>query len=370
MTEKSSSEQQTQQSGSALQDKLKAYMPLLRYTLRALLKGSLLIVGLSVLLAWYLWNRKRSTPSYYTATLTFSLSEDKGFQQDLMTSLLGFGGVSASESSDLNLTKIEELLSTRKVISLALFEELELRLSYEQPKKDYLINHYIDLLGMRGQWREQGSALADFRFTHHALDSFSRTENSILLSVFGKINQQHLSSFRSGSGIFTISFQSSVEEFSFEFCHVLYQVVEDYYSEKSVEKQRKIYEAAMKRKAMLKEQLDADEYNYYNYLDRRNAAATQEVNVRIFALQKKLMTTMEAYFLAVKNSEASAMALEQKMPVMQLIDPPIYPLSATHPNPTMHLLIGAFIGFFFGLALVLGWVFARYFLWGLPQKKA
>ena len=336
---------------------VKAWLPLLKFYGRALLKGSWLIIGLAALLGWYLRARKLSSPTYYTATLSFSLSESKGFQDGLVSSLLGFSGASTSEQGGTNAVEVEELLGTRRVMQMALFRRLSFKQSYDKPKEDFLVNHYLGLSGLRANWA--GTELANFSFKHDSLEAFSRTENQIFQMVFQRISASEFRRFRNNSGTINLSYQSVSEELAYEFVLALYESIDSFYTEKAVEKQRKVYEAAVKRRDALEARLQQDEADYYGYLDVRNAPGTNEVHVRKFAKQKKLMTTMEAYFLAIKNAEAAGMALEQKTPILQLIDPPMYPLSAAVPNPNMHLYIGIFAGGFLGLLIVLGYVFGR-----------
>ena len=58
--------------------------------------------------------------------------------------------------------------------------------------------------------------------------------------------------------------------------------------------------------------------------------------------------------MAVQNTEAAKIALEQQRPLLQSIDKPIYPLFGDRPNAFLYLIIGGIAGGFLGTVLVLG----------------
>ena len=62
---------------------------------------------------------------------------------------------------------------------------------------------------------------------------------------------------------------------------------------------------------------------------------------------------MEAYFGAVRAREAAHAALAQNMPLIQVIDAPIYPLAVSRPNAFIYFVVGAFAGGLIASVLVI-----------------
>ncbi len=324
-----------------------------------LIKFSWLIAGLSIGLGYYLYQRKIQQSTVYTATLTFMLSEDN-VQQGVLGNLLGFRGMDMnSGNGSINLSKLEELLMTRKISQMALFHRATIRLYPDQSEReDFIINHYLRLKGY------PESAM----FKTDSLDLFSRSENERLLSVHGQITREGLKKYISPSGIFNMNFTSTSEEFAYEFLNVLYNQLDSYYFESSIRKQKLLAEAAETRCAKLKGEVVTAENAYADYKNKNNrAAAGQHYDgIQTQYLARDLQVKMEAYFSAVRAAEAAQVALREQGQLIELIDPPIYPLAMNAPNGFVHLMLGLLAGAVLGLVLVLGGKFAYDFI----QKEA
>lgn len=352
----SSSEQQAQ--GQASAPNLVLLQQVKHYAIY-LLKWSWLIVACGLAMGYWLYQRKLSQPTYYIANLTFMMNEDKATQQGLLSSILGFSGGLVEDNASLSTNKIEELLHTRKLLQIALFTEVELETDYERPRKDYLINHFLYYFWHNSNPETLKDTAKHFYFkrdtTPAAERRFSRREGSVLLSIYNQIKNDQLSRFHSPANIITISYQCTKEEFAVVFTETLYKCLNDYYTQKTIEKQENLYKATCERRDTLDLKLRQVQSSYSGYLDGRNASAVNEVKVATYVKQKELMTVMETYFMAVKNAEAAGYALEQQMPVMQMIDSPMYPLPASRPNPVLHGILGLLVGMFLPTAVLLGW---------------
>jgi hypothetical protein len=338
-----------------------------KFYLRDLLLFSWLIAGVSIALGFYLYNRKASQPTTYTATLTFMLSEDKGFQQGMLGSLFGTA-MSNADVGNISLAKLDELIFTRSIVQRVLFSKVSLPSGEAQTRReDYLINHYIDIFGYRKQWQDAGSPMATFSYKQDSFALFTREENSLLLGIYSQLVNGQLSKYSSAGGIMTLSFTSTSEAYSYEFLTALFYIFNDYYTEKTTEKQKKLVEAARDRVSQLRGKMSQAEQAYIDYLNQNGASASgqNQVKVQTQYLARELQVEMEAYFGAVRAREAAEAALAQQIPLIQMIDAPIYPLSANRPNASFHFLIGVFGGAF----LVSGLIILRRLIWDYIKKE-
>jgi hypothetical protein len=322
--------------------------------LRQLLIFSWLIIAAALLLGYYLYQRKAKQPTTYTATLTFMLSEDRGFQQGMIGSLFG-STLGNSDAGNFSLAKLDELIFTRSIIQKVLFYKVPLAKDAAPAKDDYLINHYIDLFGYRQQWKDSGSPMANFYFTSDSVPTFNRDESALLLSIYSQLVNTHLNKYSTPGGVFTLNFTSASEVYSFEFINAMFYVFNEYYVEKTTEKQKKLLQVATERVGQLYSKMGAAEQAYINYLNQNGASAAGQNHVKIQQqyLARELQVETEAYFGAVRAREAAVAALAQNMPLIQVIDAPIYPLSVSQPNAFIYFVIGAFAGALIAAVLVI-----------------
>jgi cell division protein FtsB len=345
-----------------------------------LVRFSWLIIIIAALLGGYLYYSKLKVPTQYMGKYTLTLNETSGTDNSYLQQVLGGGllaGLGSGPGSELSagggsqIAMLQELLHTRKILKLTLFEKVAITYPDEEIKNDFLINHYIDLMGIREAWIENESPLVDFRFTHDKSEEFSRRENSVLLMICSRIANGNLTEELSRAGILSLNFKSIHEEFSFHFLHILFEKLNTYFTQQSIEKQERVFNAAKQRRDSLENVMNNAESGYIEYLNSHNVAArghyAQTIETQYLA--RKLSGEMEAYFMAVQNTEAAKIALEQQRPLLQPIDKPIYPLGRDRPNEFLYLIIGVLAGGFLGTVLVLARKAARDFLKAQKVKQ-
>jgi hypothetical protein len=328
-----------------------------------LIKFSWLIAILAFMLGYYMYRSKKSIPAEYAAYLSFSINENSGADQSFLQQVLG-GGISLNMidadmglgSGNNGMAMLQELMKTRKTMELVLFKKVTLPDISGKLKDDYFIHHFVELNGIRAKWKKEKNPLADVYFTHDSIPAFSREQNSILGLIHYSIIKKQLSDNLSKAGILTLKFKSVNEQLSFNFLRVFYDELNSYYTSKSIEKQQRIYKAAVARRDSLEKEMDLAEKDYISYLNTHNLAAMGQhaEEIEIQYLGRKLSGEMEAYFMAIRNVETAKIALEQHTPLLQAIDKPMYPLGRDVPNAFMALVMGVAIGSFLGIILVLG----------------
>ena len=291
-----------------------------------LIRFSWLILGIAALLGWYMYNSKASQPRQFVANYTFMLNETSGTDQNFMQQVLGsglLGFASGGGANDLSsgqgaqVAVLQELLKSRKILELALLKKRTLPGADGIVKEDYLINHYVDIFGLRENWKKEERAIAEVYITHDSTSLFTEQENSILLTVYYNISKYQLANDLLPGGILSLTFKTTNEDFSYEFLRSLYASLDQYYTEKSVEKQRNIYLAAVARRDSLRTAMEKAEQSYISYLDKGNVAARGQHStaIEIQFMARMLTGEMEAYFMAIRNAEAAKIALEKQTPL-------------------------------------------------------
>lgn len=302
-----------------------------------------------VILGGYLYTRKSKDPIIYTGSLSFMLNEKADMSRSMLEGLLssGLGNSGEYSSNNMDLQKMEELITSRNIIQKVLFSRQKMTLRWGTPKEDFLINHYLHEF-----W--YGGAAEGAYFQHDSTEILNKDEGARLQSVYRAIIRGQLKKYATPAEIMNISFESTNEEFSYVFVNVLFSVLDRYYMENTLEKQREILRAARWRVDSLEREMSKAESNYFNYLNQHNAYTRQNVAITQQRLQRRLAAETETYLLSFKNQEMAAIALEQqeKFPILRKLDPPMYPLPTTVPNPMLHLIIGTFLGAIMGIGFV------------------
>jgi hypothetical protein len=328
-----------------------------------LIKFSWLIVIIAALLGFYMYRSKKIIPIDYAAYLSFSINENSGADQGFLQQVLGGAASLNMIDADMGLgsgnnsmAMLQELIKTRKTMELVLFKKISLPDKSGKLKKDFFINHYLDLCGIRDKWTKEKNPLQKVVFTHDSIATFSREQNSVLGFAHMNLSKKQLSDNLSKAGILTLKFKSVNEQFSYNFLRTFYDELNKYYTSKSIEKQQRIYKAAIARRDSLEKEMDIAEKEYIGYLNTHNLAAMGQhaEEIEIQYLGRKLSGEMEAYFMAIRNVETAKIALEQHTPLLQAIDKPLYPLGKDIPNAFSALLTGLALGAFIGIIAVLG----------------
>jgi hypothetical protein len=328
-----------------------------------LLKFSWLIAIVALLLGFYMYRSKKIIPIDYAAYLSFSINENSGADQGFLQQVLGGAASFNMIDADLGLgsgnnsmAMLQELLKTRRTMELVLFKKVSLPDKNGKLKKDFFIHHYLDLCGIRDKWKKDKNPLQKIVFTHDSVPIFSREQNAVLGFAHMNLSKKQLSDNLSKAGILTLKFKSVNEQFSYNFLRIFYDELNTYYTFKSIEKQQRIYKAALARRDSLEKEMDIAEKEYIGYLNTHNLAAMGQhaEEIEIQYLGRKLSGEMEAYFMAIRNVETAKIALEQHTPLLQEIDKPMFPLGKEVPNAFAALLMGIFLGAFLGTIGVLG----------------
>ena len=328
-----------------------------------LFKFSWLIISIAALLGFYMYRSKKIIPVDYVAYLSFSINENSGADQGFLQQVLGGAASLNMIDADMGLggennsmAMLQELIKTRKTMELVLFKKVTLADKSGKLKEDMYINHYLDLCGIRDKWKNENNPLYKVQFNSDSLSTFTREQNAVLGSAHMHLAKKHLSDNLSKAGILTLKFKSVNEQFAFNFLRSFYDELNTYYTSKSIEKQQRIYKAAIARRDSLEKEMDQAEKSYIAYLNTHNLAAMGQhaEEIEIQYLGRKLSGEMEAYFMAIRNVETAKIALEQHTPLLQAIDKPMYPLGKDVPNAFFALLTGLFLGGFLGVVIVLG----------------
>lgn len=293
----------------------------------------------------------------YPAKITFSVDEDEGGSAQGLTGILGQFGLGSVRPSRYNLDKILALSKSRRVIEQTLFFKFEL-----DGKNDFLANHMIREYKLSAS-NEEGSTGKDaFSFTHDSIAAFDRTENEMLMTLYGFIigppndpKKALISAdYNEDTNIMSLDVSTRDETLSLMLAHQMFKSLSDYYINKAIEKQLKTYKVVSAKKDSVLTVLKGTEYQLANFKDSHRGLLLRTDQISELRLQREITALSAMYAEVLKNTEVADFSLKNKMPFIQIIDAPLSPIQPTQVSLLRKLLIGLLIGGVVGSVFVIG----------------
>ena len=338
--------------------KLKDLILIIQEYFNELLKNWLWIILITIPFILFFLNKARKTPVTYPATLTFMVNEDDGGGMGALGGLaasFGFGGA----ASEHNLDKMHTLLKSRNIIQQALFKKEEI-----SGKEDFFANHFLTEYQYYKNLEEDPSNLREFRFTNNKFDEFSRVDNVVLKTIYGKIigNPRKgieglmSSSINEDTGIMNMKFKGATEELSIKFVKCLFDKLGQFYIDKTIEKQKQTYEITKTKVDSLRDGMNSAQYRLLKMKDTRRNLTLRQYEAEELKLQRQVQVMILVYGEALKNQEMADFSLKSKTPFIQTIDTPIPPLNPSKGfmDYIINAIIGGLLGGFIAVTFFLG----------------
>ena len=266
----------------------------------------------------------------YKAVLTFAMEEEKagggfggaaGLASSFGIDLGGGGGGGAFAASNL-----AELMKSRLLVEKVLLKPIVI-----EGKSISLAEYYIQINGLRNGW-DKIPKLKSIQFLPNAnLSSFSRQQDSILERIHQdlivkeklKIDQKDKK-----VSILSIEVISENEIFSKIFCESLAAETSDFYIETKSKKAKINVDVLQRQVDSVKNALNinisavsTEIDNVYNLNPAFNIKSTPSKQKQIDVQSNTAILTN-----LVVQLELAKIALRKETPLIQLIDPPIFPL--------------------------------------------
>ncbi len=316
-----------------------------KYWLRKLLQNwkiftFLCLTCIALSLIW----RSYQKPTY-SATMTLMLSDDGGSSIGGMSAILGQFGIPIS-GGKYNIDKLIKIARSRVIIEKVLLKEIHLN-----GKQDLIGNHMIDLY----QITNENELLEYLDPTHN-----STTNNLVLIKklyqqIIGNSNSKGLLQTDYGRDhyIMDFTFTSFSEVLSVEFLNHHFETLKSFYINKSIEKQENTFNVVRSKRDSIYNDLKETEYQLANLKDRTSGGYRNTNSVKIAELSTKSLVLKTAYVKAEENLGLIELTLKDRSPLIQIIDPPQYPIEAYLPSIIKTVIIAIICGLILSCSLLL-----------------
>jgi hypothetical protein len=320
---------------------------------RELIKNWKLVIFITIpFIAFFLY-KAYTTPPSYAADLTFMVNEDEA-GGGAMTSILSQFGFGGGGGGSHNLEKILELSKTRRIIQLSLFDTSSIN-----GKTDILANHIIDIYNLHEDW-EDSKMLKEFKFIPGKIELSNRVEKTALKKLQSIINGSaevkgiYFTSVDEDTGIMTLKATSLSESLTIDWLNLTYKHLSQYYTDKSIEKQKFTYDLVKGKVDSVKIALNNTESRLARFKDANRGLYTNTASLEEGRLMRELQVLTIIYGESIKNLAIADFSLKNKTPFIQLIDAPLVPLGKTVESKIKAVILGGLLGGFLGFVFLIG----------------
>lgn len=305
----------------------------------------------------YAWYKK----PVYVATTTFVLDDsDKGggglSAYAGLASMAGFdlgGGGGGIFQGD----NILVLYKSRKMIKKTLLTEVEFN-----GKKETLLEKYIDFKKLREAWAKN-EKLKDIQFKT-APDpksqkvGFNRLQDSVLGKIIEDVSNNLLNVSKPDRKLSIIRAEvtSTNEDFSKKFNEQIVKNVNDFYIETKTKKSLDNIRILQQKTDSVRSAMNGAIYSAVSVADATpNLNVTRQVQ-RMVPVQKSqisIETNKAMLGELVKNLELSKISLRKEVPLIQVIDEPVFPLEKQSFGKLKGIIFGGIIFGFISLIAII-----------------
>ncbi len=299
-----------------------------------LLLGGLLLGGIFFYVAY-------STPSVYSAPLTFMLNDEQESSVGA-GAILGSLGLGGGDSGGSKVNKLLELGKSRKVLSRVLFDSVEIDGTVK-----LLADHIIDIYDYHELW-EESKSLNGFYFGDGIPAADDVAGNRVFKLLYRKLIAEEKGfvqlSVDEFSGLFDLRVNTLNPELSVALANNTYAELSEYFVTTTVSGKKKTLTMLEERADSVKLELAAAEARLARFEDRSSNILLRQNIIRGQELNRQVLILSTLYAEVVKNKETAAFLLANEKPAFNLIDAPLEPLNKTTESWVSALVIGGLLG--------------------------
>ena len=281
----------------------------------------------------------------YTAKLTFVVANEKGNSLGSFSGLAAIAGIDlGGGGSDLfSSDNIMQLMKSRLMIERTLLSPVEV-----DKKRLTLLEHFVSFNKLHKNW-DKNPLLATIHFEINCDPTkFSRTQDSIIESIYIKINKDALSVYKPDKKLSIIesTFTGNNEIFSKVFLEELNNRVSEFYIGTKTMRLKQNVDILQDRADSLSRIITSATIGIASLTDQNLNSSRALAIAGKSRKQIDLQVAGAVYTEVIKNLELAKITLQKETPLIQVIDSPVYPLKKEKLGKLKGLVLGGiFAGF-------------------------
>ncbi len=330
-----------------------------QYYLKYLLSKWLWIILITLMAGFAGYFYSSSKKPVYEAEITFALDEKSNPKTATALSQLSesLGLQNAPENGTAffsSMTNIAELLRSKFLM------ERTLRDTVKTKKRQLAyMDFFLDSLGYRKKWMKKGPYVNTNWLSNKLTEDEIYFQNGImstacetLISQYIKINQKG-----SGTSIFSVKCVTENQAFSKNFLESLLRNLTDYYTQIRTERAKNNLDFIKSRTDSIQRTFTRALYSKASFSDAHMNPARQVSVVGTQKQETDVQILRASYIELSRALDLARSELINATPLFQYLDRPTLPLKRAGSNPTLYLVVFAFVGFaiavlFFSMKMV------------------
>lgn len=295
-------------------------------------------IALAIGLRFYaVWKKEK-----YVAHADFAVKGTEGSSTSSLASLASSFGIGITTGTEFTNELFLGILQSRTLVKEALMQRRTLTLKKgEPPREDYLANFYVE---MYPRWAKK-KKVKNFRLEHGSLDSITRYEDSCLTVIYDEIVENDITTeFSDDLGMNQMEVSSLSYDFSYYLADYLAFAGSEYYINNQVTNEQKTVNLMQGKADSLRALLDQKE----ELLARIQDGSAFQVKFSGYLSQNRLIREIglitTEYSTTYAQLQLALFDLQNKTPLVDMIDRPKFATIKEKEQTTMMMIIGFILG--------------------------
>jgi len=278
----------------------------------------------------------------YIAHADFAVKGTEGSSTSSLASLASSFGIGITTGTEFTNELFLGILQSRTLVKEALMQKRTLTVKKgKAPREDYLANFYVE---MYPRWAKK-KKLKNFTLEHGSLDSITRYEDSCLTVIYDELVENDITTeFSDDLGMNQMEVASLSYDFSYYLADYLAFAGSEYYINNQVVNEQKTVDLMQEKADSLRSLLDEKE----EMLARIQDGSAFQVKFTGYLNQNRLIREIglitTEYSTTYAQLQLALFDLQNKTPLVDMIDRPQYATIKEKEQTTMMMIIGFVLG--------------------------
>ncbi len=303
-------------------------------------------VAFAILLRFYvIWK-----PEHYISHSDFAVKGTEGSSTSSLASLANSFGIGIATGQEFTNELFLGILQSRTVVKEAFLQKKTLQIGKKsQPHTDYLCNFYIE---MYPRWAKK-KKIKNFHIEHGNLDSLSRYEDSVLTVIYDEFIENDITTeYGEEVGMNQMEVASISREFSFYMADYLATAGSDYYINSQVKNERTTVDLMKMKSDSLRSLLEEKEELLAKVQDNSNYTVKFSGYLSQNRLLREITLVNTEYATTYAQLQLAQFDLQNKTPLVDIVDPPKYATVKEKESTTLYSIIGLILGGFIAVIVL------------------
>ncbi len=334
---------------------------------RYVLKKWWVLIIAAVLLAFLLrfyavWKKEQ-----YVAHADFAVKGTEGSSTSSLASLASSFGIGIATGAEFTNELFLGVLQSRTLIKESLLQKRTLSVKKgTPPRTDYMANFYLE---MYPKWAKK-KKVKDFKLVNGSLDSLTRKEDSCLTVIYDEIIENDITTeFSEDFGMNQMEISSLSYDFSYYFADYLATAGSDYYIELQVKNELITVEFMQRKADSLRGILEAKEKLLAKVQDNSSYQVKFSGYISQNQLLRDITLVTTEYATTFAQLQLALFDLQNKTPLVDIIDSPRYATIKEKEQTTLYMIIGFILGGFLCTIFLFGRKYVRDSVAEAKQKQ-